>query len=161
MNNEKIRKYKRHKISEDIQDNVFYNVKTKMEFHIDSYGGIEKYTAYTKNLSVEGLCFISDKKLDKGIPVHLSLFLPKFNEEVCMDGQVKWSKSFSRVDKNYLDIKSDDVFETGMRILMVNGCPVFESIHYDELFHLQWSALLESVFGKYRLLMDKRSNELN
>ncbi len=160
--NQENRRYKRHSTQGQLVYNFTYDVKTEMEFQIEdknfSSESARKFSALSKNLSAEGMCFISDKKLRKGTPLHVSLHLPESNETVDMEGEVKWSES-CRAEERIRQQADKPLFDTGIKLWEVNGRPVSESIHYDELFKLQWSVVLESVFGKYRLIMDERKKE--
>ncbi len=156
------RRYKRHHTLDRPEYNFSYDVETPVECEID--GGQKtpahlKFPACSKNLSVEGICLVSDKKLKKGTPVHLSLFLPETNETVAMEGEVKWSAERIETPEGDLKENSKKMFDTGIKLKEVNGDPVPQTIHYDKLFKLQWSNVLESVFGRYRLIMDERRKE--
>lgn len=153
------RRYKRHGAKGRLEYNFSYDVTTKMEFQIENENKIpdraHTFSGLSKNLSVEGLCFVSDKQLKKGTPLHLLLHLPESNEIVSMEGEVKWSEVTFAEEEDEVIIDKP-LFDTGIKLSEVNGNPVHETIHYDELFNLQWSVVLESVFGRFRLIMDEK-----
>jgi Tfp pilus assembly protein PilZ len=150
------RRYKRHRTLRQKDYDFAYSVETRMECEIEDEKknpDHSKFNAYTQNLSAEGMCFVSEQKLTKGTPVHLSLFLPDCDEMVDMEGHVKWSLE-KQAEQDHKKI-----FATGIQLDEVNGQLVSESIHYDELFRLQWSVVLESVFGRYRLFIDQKKKK--
>ncbi|MDD5355832.1 MAG: PilZ domain-containing protein, partial [Candidatus Omnitrophica bacterium] len=100
----------------------------------------------SKNISAEGLCFISDRQLKKGDRLYLELYLPKREQPIRMEGQVRWSQAASAEEKE------NNKFETGVKLTVVEGRSVMTSIHYDEANHLVWSITLESIFGNFRKL---------
>ena len=66
-----------------------------------------------------------------------------------MEGEVRWS------ERVYPDKKYEDKFNTGLKLLTVEGKSVLESIHYDEANRVTWSVALDYVFGNYRRLIQK------
>ncbi|MDD5292680.1 MAG: PilZ domain-containing protein [Candidatus Omnitrophica bacterium] len=143
------RKYERYETEAKVYFRVIYEIKTKVEFQIaDKEEGTlsKKYPAMSKNISAEGLCFISDRQLKKGDRLYLELYLPKREQPIRMEGQVRWSQPASAEEKE------NNKFETGVKLTVVEGRSVMTSIHYDEANHLVWSITLESIFGNFRKL---------
>jgi hypothetical protein len=73
-----------------------------------------------------------------------------------MKGQVAWCKPVvpSYEDRLQEDIEGKRTFEVGVRLLKVNGVSVAESIHHDAVYDVDWSIVLESIFGNFRMLME-------
>ena len=125
-----------------------YDFSTKLEFLDINDGKVpmaHKYPACSKNVSAEGLCFTSLKKLNKGDNILLELTLKDGTDPVHMVGEVRWSQSSlpGREDQS-------ELYDTGVKLLEVEGHSVPDSIHYDEGYHVIWSAALESILGKYK-----------
>jgi len=108
----------------------------------------EKHLATSKNVSVEGLCFVSSEQLKKGDELFLDVYLPGVNEPIQMDGMVRWSKNIPANQTKYYD--------TGVLIRTVNGEDVKNSIHHDKEYDVEWSDLLEMVLGNYSIVSKKR-----
>ncbi len=155
------RKYERYETEAKVYFRVIYEIKTKVEFRIitEKQEGrtlSEKYSAISKNVSAEGLCFTSHKQLEKGDALYLEIYLPKRKEPIHMQGQVRWSQCYTSQKEN-----REDKFDTGVKLTAVEGKSVMVSIHYDEVNHLVWSIVLESIFGNFRKLAKKNtSNKL-
>jgi len=146
------RKYERYATEAKVYFRVVYEIKTKVEYQIaDKEEGTlsKKYSAMSKNISVEGLCFVSDRQLAKGDKLYLEFYLPKREQPIRMEGQVRWSQATSKEEKQ------EDKFDTGVKLTAVEGKSVMASIHYDEPNHLVWSVVLESVFGSFRKIAQK------
>ena len=116
-----------------------------------------KYPACSKNVSAEGLCFTSFKKLKAGETVRLAMYLKEDVPPIEMEGEVKWSQV---VHPGFDDEEEKDVlFDTGIRLLSVEGKPVPDSIYYDDTYHVIWSNALESILGSCKKTMNERKEE--
>lgn len=148
------RSYERYDVDAKVYFRVAYDIKTRVEFQVvdekkEGKSLSEKYSAITKNISAEGMCFTCDKKLEKSDNLYIELYLPNSKEPIHMEGEVRWSHSTS------LEKIKENKFDTGVRLLTVNGKRVHESIHYDKANRIVWSIVLESVFGSFSNLIKK------
>lgn len=104
----------------------------------------QKYPACSKNVSAEGLCFTSFHRLHGGDALHLDMFIDEDVEPIHMEGEVRWCQaSFPGYEKIGL-------FDTGVRLLSIEGKPVPESIHFDEQYKIIWSEVLDTILGNIR-----------
>ncbi|MBF0479566.1 MAG: PilZ domain-containing protein [Candidatus Omnitrophica bacterium] len=145
----------RHSIQEKLGSHFLYEIATKVIFQkFDKWSNQASGTPFNgliKNMSVEGLCFTADTDLKIGDCLNLNVFLPKDADQVQMQGEVRWVAPLaSSGDHRKYDI--------GVQLVVVNNQPVSNTVYFDEKYHLEWSSVLESVFGKYRILMQKAKN---
>ena len=144
------RRHQRYEHEVSITVHYSYDLKTTIKFQrlptatppVES----RQYSAVTKNISVDGLCFIASEKLATDDKVSIEVYLPDHDQPTCLTAQVCWSKSLeaaSNVEIHY---------ETGVRLLTVDGRPVLDSIYYDTEHEVEWNDVLESIFGRYRIL---------
>lgn len=108
-----------------------------------------KYSAQAKNVSAEGICFHSRKKLDKGKILDLKLFFPDSDKFVHMQGQVRWSAVSSNE-------KGAQGYDTGVLLTTIEERPVHGSVHFDEGYHLYWSDVLEAIMEGFKKNQKKR-----
>ncbi|MBF0532279.1 MAG: PilZ domain-containing protein [Candidatus Omnitrophica bacterium] len=99
--------------------------------------------AAVKNVSAEGLCFVSNRRLKPGDRLDMELCLPGFKEVVRMEGEARWSAQSAAGEK---------IYDTGVRVKTVSGKSVPETVYFDQTYHLYWSAVLESILGRFRVL---------
>jgi hypothetical protein len=137
----KERKYERY----DAQV-MAYGIKAELEFKVinkDSEKEIlsEKYPAVCKNVSAEGVCFTSQKKLQKGDKVYLEIYLSDKKDPIRLEGEVRWSHETS------LKQKQENNFDSGVRLLTVEGKSIHNTIYYDQRLKIYWSIILETIFG--------------
>jgi len=135
-----------------------YDFTTKIDLlEADPEGAslAEKYPACCKNVSAEGLCFTSMKKLKSGEAVHLELYLQEQDVPICMEGEVRWSQVFVGNEE-----EEDALFDTGVRLISVEGKPVEKSIYFDKEHHVIWSEALECILGKYKEMIQERKEEI-
>ena len=160
--NKEKRKFKRYGTDVEIYFDFIYDLETKVEFElIDRKKEVplsDKYSAVSRNVSVGGLCFASSKKVDQGDLLHLEVYLPGAKDPIHMKGQVEWCKPvFPSYEERLLEeMEGQRVFETGVRLLSVKEQSVDESVHHDAVYDVDWSVVLESIFGNYRMLMEGR-----
>ncbi|MBM3253153.1 MAG: PilZ domain-containing protein [Candidatus Omnitrophica bacterium] len=142
------RKFERYDTEVKVYFRVNYDIKTKVKFRILSDNKQRRisreYSGLSKNIGVEGLRFVSKKKLEKGDMLLLKINIPNTEVFIQMEGEVRWSKRFSWKPKYR------DMFHTGVRLISVNGKSVADSIHYDEEYKIVWSIVLESVLGSFK-----------
>ena len=138
------RKHKRYVADFKIYFDTPYDVKKKVMFTVKGEGatGDKKYLAFTKNVSTEGVCFVSHKSLDNGSLLSMEVHLDDGSKPVVMEGEVRWCRQAKASGEN------KSVFDSGIRIIKVNGASVFDSIHFNESRNSEWSNVLEAVFGQ-------------
>ncbi len=157
------RKYERYDTRAKIYFQVKYDIATKVRFRvidkIKNKALTKKYEALSKNVSAEGLCFSSVKQLNEGDVLYLEVYLPvpaekkvslpkRFKKPILMEGEVRWSESLGK-------LKRQTLYDTGVKLITVDGQPVDESVYFDDMNRVVWSAVLESVFGKFRITAKK------
>lgn len=139
------RKFERYDTEVKIYFYVSFDIKTIVKFIVvgkdKKKTPDKKYLAFSKNVSAEGLCFTSDKKLKKGNILSIEIYLPKQENPILMEGEVRWSQ---------LVTGATNKFDTGVCVATVKGKSVSDSIYRDEKNRIVWSAVLESVFGNFR-----------
>ena len=145
------RKYERYDTEVKIYFHVSFDIKTVVKFVVigkdKKTAQLKKYPAVSKNVSVEGLCFVAAKNLEKGDILYLEVFLPKQKNPILMEGEVRWSLASATAKGK---------FDTGVRIATIDGRTVADTIYQDDTYHIAWSAVLESVFGNFRRFAEKR-----
>ncbi len=149
------REHKRHSARVDINFQFAYDVKAKLKFQ-RSEGDVDNddltpHSAVSQNVSSDGLCFISDQKLEKGAPLHLEVFVPTSKKIVNMEGEVRWS------EKEGSEASVKKRFNTGVHLRSVEGQLVQETVYYDEVYKIVWSAVLESILGTFRKAVQEKS----
>lgn len=90
------------------------DLSTKVNFQIEQKEqvSLDKISAMSKNLSMKGVCFVYNKKIDPGTVLRLEIFLPDQSQPVHVAGQVRWSAPSSlECQKNMFDI--------GVKLLIV------------------------------------------
>lgn len=152
------RKHARYDTEVKIYFQVTYDLKTKVKFQVfDKKNNkilSKKYSAFSKNVSAEGLCFISEKKLKKGDWLLLELYVPSTSEPIFMEGEVVWSHKVSlnktlKMTNALAKGKQVAIYESGVKLFSVNNQDVQGSLYFDHNFQVEWSAVLESILGKY------------
>ena len=156
------RKFKRYNTDIEIYFDFIYDLETKVEFElIDEKGEkslSDKYSAVSRNVSVGGLCFATSEKVNQSDLLHLEVYLPGSGDPIHMKGQVEWCKPVppSYEERILEEMEGRRVYEVGVRLLFVNEESVDDSIHHDAIYDVDWSIVLESIFGNYRTLMEGR-----
>lgn len=152
--NEERRKYSRYNTEMKVFFRVSYDVKTKVTFQVitadsaGNEGASEKYLGISRNISVEGLCFVSDKKLEPGKIILLEVYPPKVKTPVQMKGEVRWSQEVPG------DSEGKNKIHTGVKLIEVNNMPVADSIYYDEEYKVYWSSVLETIFSSFKYMIE-------
>ncbi len=150
------RRYPRYTIKAKVYFEVVYEIKTKVRYQIlnrDDKSAYRKYLATGKNISAQGIAFTSFKKLNVGDRLFLEVYPPGSSTPILMEGEVCWSESITK--------KQEQSFDTGVRLLSVEGKAVDESIYFDEENQVKWSIVLEKVIGTFRQLQQKLHEKKN
>lgn len=158
------RKYKRYNTEAKIYFDFAYDLETKVKFEfVDGKKRLKKqYLAVSRNISAEGLCFVSHKDVEIKDRLYMELYLPNAVEPIPMTGEVKWCDPVSESSTYVLgDKKNKQMYHIGVILALVNGKPVNESVHFDKEYGVDWSVVLESVFGSYKMLMGERYKKKN
>ena len=150
------RKYFRYDTEMRVYFQVNYDLKTKVKFKVlvaeQKLETSKKHSGFSKNISVEGLCFVSKIKLEEGDVLSLEVYVPNSDVPVQMEGEVRWSQKLP------YEHEYKDMFHTAVKLVSVGGQPVDPTIHYDQKYKVIWGIVLESVFGNF-LEMIKRLKE--
>jgi len=148
------RKYPRFDTDLTVYFRVKYDIKTRIEFQVvgnhRKEGVAPKYSGTGRNVNVEGMCFVSKKKLEKGDLLELEVYEPGLKKPVMAEARVKWSKKLPR------KAEEEDAYYTGVQLLKVNDRNVSDSVYFDQKYHVAWSAVLEALFGSFARLHEKR-----
>ena len=116
------------------------------------------YQAVSRNISAEGLSFVSQKNVKPGDYLRMELFLPSAKDPIHMKGEVKWSKNIPASYEQY-GLKGNvdkPVFQVGIHLISVNNQSVHDSLHFDKKYEVNWSIVLDSVFSNYKMLMGEK-----
>ena len=144
------RKYDRYETEIKIQFYVSFDMETRIDFRVkdkstENYSR-QKYSAISRNISAEGVCFSSEKKLAEGDILALEVYIPAASDPITMGGEVKWSRRSNQKVKG-----EGELYDTGALLITVNGEPVEKSIVVDNIHNVVWSSVLESIFGNFVL----------
>ena len=145
------RKYERYDTEVKVYYFVTYDVSTKVRFQVldkASRKTAPQYTAVSRNVSAEGICFSSGKELHKGDHLFLEVLLPGSTTFIPMEGEVRWCQK--------AEAKLGSKFDVGIKLLKVDGQSVERSIYHDKDYQVVWSIVLESILGNFRILEQKR-----
>jgi hypothetical protein len=145
------RRHPRYTAEAKVYFNVIYDVRAKVKFEVMAKSGEravsqEKIPAISKNVSAEGMCITCSRQLNKGDLLRLEVFLPHKQDPLAMDGEVRWLQ----------ELPAKGRFDTGIRLLNINGNPVVSSVYHDGVNEIVWSSVLESVFGDFKKTTQKR-----
>jgi hypothetical protein len=143
------RKYLRYDTEMKVYFHVKYDIKTRVKFKVLKGAPTHKYSGLCKNVSVEGLCFISKKKLNIGDMLLLEVYEPIVKGPVMMEGQVRWCKKLP------VGAGKEKAYHTGVKLVLVNGRSVPDSIYLDKKYKVAWSAVLDSLFGNFAAMVRK------
>lgn len=160
------RKYKRYNTEARIYFDFAYDLETKVKFELvdgkRKAKSKKQYLAVSRNISAEGLCFVSHKNVAIEDNLYMEVYLPNAVEPISMTGMVKWCDPVSESSTYVLgDKKNKQMYHIGVILNLVDGESVGESVHFDEEYGVNWSVVLESVFGSYKMLMGERYKRKN
>ena len=149
------RGHERYDTDLKIAFSVNFDLETKIKFHVKEgeKESQEIYTAFGHNINVEGLGFSSDINLKKGDQLLMDVFLPAVKDPIRMEGHVMWCA--------LADAKSgyEGQYRTGVKISKVRGEEVEKTVVFDPANKVQWSIVLESVFGEFKQNILKKKKE--
>jgi len=155
------RKFKRYNTEAKVYFDFAYDLETKVKFELLKEGKEpklkKKHLAVSRNISAEGLCFVSHTSVKEGDLLYMEVYLPNAAEPIRMRGKVKWCDASSESSTYVLDDKKNkQMYQIGVILSFIEGEPVSDSIHFDEEYGVNWSVVLESVFGSYKMLMGEK-----
>ena len=147
MKDQDQRNYRRHPLKDKALVDFIYDFHAQVDVR-SARGRVTpaefKCHGVCKNISVEGLCFVSEKKLKRGEKLDLEFYVSESNPPLHMQGKVRWSKEASESQPAHSQ------FDTGLILTTIEGKAVHASIHYDEAYQLYWSNALELISGKWK-----------
>jgi hypothetical protein len=149
------RRYPRYETDVQVYFKVEFDFETKLQYQqvdkVNQHAVGDKHPATSKNVSVEGIAFNSSEQLKEGDVLNLEVFLPGGQSPIYMRGVVRWSsmKEFAT--------RSGKSYDTGVKLMMVNGQPVGDTIYFDAAHQVYWSNVLESILGEFKQIGQKRS----
>lgn len=88
-------------------DNLKVNLQTQDKSEAGALA--QRVSAIVKNISVEGMCFTSEKEFPNGEEIDLEVFLPGEAKPLCITGQVVWVRKIEAEDQKV-------IFETGVKL---------------------------------------------
>ncbi|MCA9401818.1 MAG: PilZ domain-containing protein, partial [Candidatus Omnitrophica bacterium] len=116
--NSERREHPRFNTEININFHVKYDLETKVEYEVldkDEHHPVSaKYDATGKNISVRGISFISNVKLQQGLLLHLDVYVPASKAPIEMEGMVVWTKSITQSDGR-------ESYQTGVDLQSVHG----------------------------------------
>ena len=147
------RKFERYDTELRIYFDRGFEVETKVKYQLldkqKEKPISRKYAALSKNVSAQGLSFVSSQQLKPGDLLQIEVFLPTATQPVRMEGEVRWSNSVKSPKTQ------GPLFQTGVLLKTVNGQPVDKTLHFDKEYQVNWSNVLESVLGNFKDLAKK------
>lgn len=154
------REFERYVTDLKLEFQVAFSIKTKIDFRVkDKIKNTflaKKYSAVSRNISAEGICFSSPKQLNEGDLLLIDVYVPSAKIPVSMEGKVKWSSAvFGKRNKGA-------IYDTGVLLLAVQEKSVKESVFVDETHRVVWSNVLEAVFSSFKnIALERKKHNLN
>ncbi|OGX05968.1 MAG: hypothetical protein A2Z88_02750 [Omnitrophica WOR_2 bacterium GWA2_47_8] len=137
------RQYPRYGAKDQIAFSLLFDVQTKIKYQILTGGGetilSKKYPGISKDISAEGMCFLSSNHLNNGDIIRVEVYKQESSRPIYMDGEVRWCKPV------VVKSKDTDKFEIGIKIFNVNKKPVTTQQRGD--VRVVWSEVLEAIIG--------------
>jgi len=120
-----------------------FKLRVKVKCHIKKMRKGKKpsleISGITKNISVAGICFTSETKLEPGRKITLEMFLPFQSKPLYLEGEVKWSRSV----KAKKDRKMSD---TGVKLFTIDkGDEIGEDLNKSKKILEEQKGDLEKV----------------
>ncbi len=106
---------------------VRLSLEAKVHCHLQvqrkERGASKKFSGISKNISVEGICFTSEKKIKANSKLVLEIWLPFESNPLHLEGEVKWSH-LSRPEEN------KGMFDTGVKLFTIDKSDEDRFIEY-------------------------------
>lgn len=139
------RKFDRYSTDAKVFFQVVFDLKTKVDFQLldkeTRKARSRRYSALSKNVSIEGLCFCCGQKLNVGDLLLLEVEIPGKKSFVPMQGEVCWSTA---------DHEESSKFNTGVHLITVKDQAVDTTFQYNEQDQVVWSGVLEAIIGNFK-----------
>lgn len=105
-----------------------FSMQTQIDFQVQQKGQklSDSASAVTKNLSVEGVCFISDRKLEPSDMLKLEVYLSSQSQPLHLGGEVMWSIPITLPD-------GKEKYETGVKLFTIEKSD--ETRFLDYIYH--------------------------
>ncbi|MEI8013050.1 MAG: PilZ domain-containing protein [Candidatus Omnitrophota bacterium] len=140
------RRNSRYVTNAKVEFRIEYDFRAEVSFKIDEEildGREQRYSGYSRDISVQGLSFETAKALEPGDILWIDLHLPNSQEVFSMHGEVCWCRPSGLFPEDKCR------FQAGVEILRVNGVEVAKTIYFDKTYNVIWSELLEKVLGTF------------
>jgi len=144
--------YSRHSLKDKVHINFLYDFYAKVDVHsaeMPTKAKVLKCHGVCKNISAEGLCFVSEKKLKKGEKLDLEFYVADSNSPIHMQGNVRWSKKVSGLEATYSQ------YDTGLILTTIEGRAVGDSVYFDEKNQVYWSDVLELISREWKQFVEE------
>ena len=155
MSREQIpRKFPRFETDVRVSFKVAYDFRAEVDFkvkHDIDLAREQTYIGFSKNISVNGLCFESAKELKTGDTLWMELHQPKQGDVIYMEGEVRWSRLEA------VSPHSPRQYVSGVYVRKVDGVEIDDTVYFDETYKVSWSHLLERVLGGFAKMNRKPS----
>lgn len=143
------RRHPRYDAEMKVYFHVKYDIKTRVRFKVLKGDAEHKYSGLCKNVSAEGLCFVARKRLTPGDLLLIEVYEPMLKTPAIMEAEVRWCRPSSGSKRK------GGTFQTGVRVVMVNGRFVRDTIYMDKEYKVVWSDVLDSLFGDFAAMIRK------
>jgi len=94
---------------------VRFDVECNINVQVVPAGGISEpsdiVSSLSKNLSMEGICFVSEKAIDPGSLLKVEIFVDEQKQALSLQGEVVWNHEVTRDGKV--------VFEVGVKLFTI------------------------------------------
>ena len=105
-------------MSDDFADRrkyIRFDLETKVNFKVKKEDNVysEEASAETRNLSAEGLCFVSDKNVLPGSILKMTITIPSQSQPVHLEGKVMWSEYLKGSE-------GEELFEIGVKLFTID-----------------------------------------
>ena len=104
---------------------IRFETQTSLNVQLHSKGYIspEKISGLTKNFSVEGVCFVSEKEFKLGDILTLQVQLPNQPDTLTLEGEVRWSQAI-------FEDEYEKKYETGVKLFTVEKSDESKFVSY-------------------------------
>jgi hypothetical protein len=123
----------------DLKTRIVYKVISSLNKSIEEH----KHSGFSKNISAEGVCFISHHRLTVGDLLTMGIYPPAKDVPVPMEAQVCWQRRLPWQPEN------KPLFLVGCRVTKVNGKYIAGAIHLDTRYNIIWSPVLDALFHNF------------
>lgn len=125
---------------------LHYDFTAKIDFKVGPTplaSSQHSYLGFTKNISINGLCFESPKELKPHDKVWIEFHIPDSDALIYMEADVRWSTRISSKDEKIAQ------YLIGVCVTKIDGMSVEDTIYFDQAYQVMWSQLLDRILGSY------------